>query len=58
VATFAEMAQTFASLLITWGVLHDALSVPQVVAGVVLLVAVAFINQSVDVRAQVTPPQV
>jgi drug/metabolite transporter (DMT)-like permease len=53
VATFAEMAQTFASLLITWGVLHDALSVPQVVAGVVLLVAVAFINQSVDVRKQV-----
>ncbi len=49
VATFAEMAQTFASLLITWGVLHDALSARQMVAGVVLLVAVAFINQSVEV---------
>jgi len=50
VATFAEMAQTFASLLITWGVLHDALRPHQVVAGVVLLVAVAFINRSVEVK--------
>jgi drug/metabolite transporter (DMT)-like permease len=48
VATFAEMAQTFASLVITWGVLGDALRPHQVVAGVVLLVAVAFINRSVD----------
>jgi drug/metabolite transporter (DMT)-like permease len=47
VATFAEMAQTFASLVITWGVLGDALRPHQVVAGVVLLVAVAFINRSV-----------
>ena len=54
VATFAEMAQTFASLLITWGVLHDALSAQQVVAGIVLLVAVAFINQSVEVKATAT----
>jgi drug/metabolite transporter (DMT)-like permease len=49
VATFAEMAQTFASLVITWGVLGDALSVQQVVAGVVLLVAIFFINRSVEV---------
>jgi drug/metabolite transporter (DMT)-like permease len=47
VATFAEMAQTFASLIITWGVLGDALSAPQAMAGVVLLVAVFFINRSV-----------
>ncbi len=50
VATFAEMAQTFASLVITWGVLGDALSVRQVVAGVVLLVAVFFINRAVGAR--------
>jgi drug/metabolite transporter (DMT)-like permease len=48
VATFAEMAQTFASLIITWGVLGDALSPPQLMAGVVLLVAVFFINRSVE----------
>jgi drug/metabolite transporter (DMT)-like permease len=52
VATFAEMAQTFASLVITWGVLGDALRPHQVVAGVVLLVAVAFINRSVDAAAR------
>jgi drug/metabolite transporter (DMT)-like permease len=49
VATFAEMAQTFASLIITWGVLGDALSLQQVVAGAALLVAIFFINRSVDV---------
>jgi len=49
VATFAEMAQTFASLVITWGVLGDALAPHQAVAGVALLVAVVFINRSVDV---------
>jgi drug/metabolite transporter (DMT)-like permease len=48
VATFAEMAQTFASLVITWGVLGDALSRQQVVAGALLLVAIFFINRSVD----------
>jgi drug/metabolite transporter (DMT)-like permease len=46
VATFAEMAQTFASLIVTWGVLGDALAPHQVVAGVVLLVAVAFIHRA------------
>jgi drug/metabolite transporter (DMT)-like permease len=49
VATFAEMAQTFASLIVTWGVLGDALGLHQVVAGAVLLVAVAFIHRSVEV---------
>jgi drug/metabolite transporter (DMT)-like permease len=48
VATFAEMAQTFASLIITWGVLGDALSLQQIVAGIVLLAAIFFINRSVD----------
>ncbi len=51
VATFAEMAQTFASLIITWGVLGDALAPHQAVAGVLLLVAVVFINRSVDAPA-------
>jgi drug/metabolite transporter (DMT)-like permease len=50
VATFAEMAQTFASLIITWGVLGEALSLQQVVAGAVLLVAVFFINRSVEAQ--------
>jgi len=49
VATFAEMAQTFASLIITWGVMGEALTPQQAVAGVALLVAVFFINRSVDV---------
>jgi drug/metabolite transporter (DMT)-like permease len=48
VATFAEMAQTFASLIITWGIMGNPLLPHQVVAGVVLLVAVGFINGSVD----------
>jgi drug/metabolite transporter (DMT)-like permease len=48
VATFAEMGQTFASLLITWGILGEALSPRQLLAGVVLLTAVYFINRSVD----------
>ncbi|HLK39485.1 MAG TPA: DMT family transporter [Polyangiaceae bacterium] len=47
VATFAEMAQTFASLIITWGVLGQALTLQQGAAGAVLLVAVFFINRSV-----------
>jgi drug/metabolite transporter (DMT)-like permease len=47
VATFAEMAQTFASLIVTWGLLGDALGPHQVVAGVVLLVTVVFIHRSV-----------
>ena len=48
VATFAEMAQTFASLVITWGVMHEALTLPQVAAGILLLVAVFFINRAVQ----------
>jgi drug/metabolite transporter (DMT)-like permease len=48
VATFAEMAQTFASLVITWGVMGDPLRPHQVFAGIVLLVSVAFINRSVE----------
>jgi len=52
VATFAEMAQTFASLIITWGILGQALYLHQVLAGVVLLISVAFINRSVDAAPQ------
>jgi drug/metabolite transporter (DMT)-like permease len=48
VATFAEMAQTFASLFITWGILGDALVPHQVAAGVVLLATVVMIHRSVD----------
>jgi drug/metabolite transporter (DMT)-like permease len=51
VATFAEMAQTFASLLITWGVMGEALTRTQVLAGVLLLVCVYFINRSVKTQA-------
>jgi drug/metabolite transporter (DMT)-like permease len=47
VATFAEMAQTFASLLITWGVMGEALTPTQMTAGVLLLASVYFINGSV-----------
>jgi drug/metabolite transporter (DMT)-like permease len=50
VATFAEMAQTFASLFITWGVMGEPLSPQQVAAGTFLLVAVFFINRSVEVK--------
>jgi drug/metabolite transporter (DMT)-like permease len=42
------MAQTFASLVITWGVLGDSLSPQQVAAGVLLLVSVFFINGAVE----------
>lgn len=55
VATFAEMSQTFASLVITWGVMGDPLQPHQVLAGVVLLVAVAFINRSVETTPAARP---
>jgi drug/metabolite transporter (DMT)-like permease len=48
VATFAEMAQTFASLVVTWGVMGEALTAAQIVAGIALLVAVFFINRAVE----------
>jgi drug/metabolite transporter (DMT)-like permease len=48
VATFAEMAQTFASLIITWGVMGEPLTAEQIAAGGALLVAVFFINRSVE----------
>jgi drug/metabolite transporter (DMT)-like permease len=56
VATFAEMAQTFASLVITWGVMGNPLQLHQVLAGVVLLVAVAFINRSVEAAPPASAP--
>jgi drug/metabolite transporter (DMT)-like permease len=48
VATFAEMGQTLASLLVTWGVLGFALSAAQMLAGAVLLIAVTFIHRSME----------
>lgn len=44
ISTFAEMLQTIAALLITWGVLGDALVPHQFVAAAVLLVAVHRLN--------------
>ncbi len=55
VATFAEMSQTFASLVVTWGVLGDALRPAQVLAGIVLLVAVVFIQRSAGDPAAFVP---
>jgi drug/metabolite transporter (DMT)-like permease len=48
VATFAEMGQTLASLLVTWGVMGFGLSPAQFVAGTFLLVAVGFIHRSME----------
>ncbi len=50
VATFAEMAQTFASLIITWGILGEPLTPQQIAAGACLLAAVFFINRSVEAQ--------
>lgn len=55
VATFAEMAQTFAALLITWGVLGHALTPVQLAAGVLLLVAVHFLQREVEPTASEEP---
>jgi len=55
VATFAEMSQTFAALIVTWGVLGDPLRPIQVVAGIVLLVAVVFIQRSAGGPAAFVP---
>jgi drug/metabolite transporter (DMT)-like permease len=45
VASFFEMAQIVASLVITWGFFGQTLSLQQIVAGVFLLVAVMQINR-------------
>jgi drug/metabolite transporter (DMT)-like permease len=42
--TFCEMSQTLAALLVTWGVMGQALAVHQVVAGVLLVGAVTRIS--------------
>jgi drug/metabolite transporter (DMT)-like permease len=44
ISTFCEMLQTIAALVITWGVLGDALVPHQFVAAVVLMVAVHRLN--------------
>jgi drug/metabolite transporter (DMT)-like permease len=48
VATFAEMSQTFASLVVTWGIMGEPLTPLQLLAGIGLFVAVVFINRSVE----------
>ena len=48
VATFAEMGQTLAALVITWGTLGYGLNALQVAAGALLLVAVALIHRSAE----------
>jgi drug/metabolite transporter (DMT)-like permease len=42
--TFCEMFQTVAALLVTWGFMGQALAAHQVVAGIVLMAAVARIS--------------
>jgi drug/metabolite transporter, DME family len=44
ISTFCEMLQTIAALVITWGVMGDALVPHQVVAAAVLMVAVYRLN--------------
>lgn len=44
VGTFCEMVQNLAALLVTWGLLGDALTPHQMIAAVVLLVAVSKLN--------------
>jgi len=44
VGGFCELTQTFSALLLTWGVMGDALSFKQVIAGVLLLICVYMIN--------------
>lgn len=51
-AAFCEMAQTFAALIITWGVIGDPLTPLQCVAGVLLLFAIYKINTA-PVRSHV-----
>jgi drug/metabolite transporter (DMT)-like permease len=46
VGTFCEMMQNIAALVVTWGVLGDALVPHQILAGLVLLVAVYRLNEA------------
>lgn len=45
IASFFEMAQILASLLVTWGLFGQTLSLQQIIAGIFLLVAVTQINR-------------
>jgi drug/metabolite transporter (DMT)-like permease len=56
IATFAEMAQTFAALFITWWDFGNALTWPQVVSGITLLFAVSQLNHAVEIEAAVERP--
>jgi drug/metabolite transporter (DMT)-like permease len=46
VGGFCELTQTFSALVITWGVMGNALSFTQVIAGIILLISVYLINQA------------
>jgi drug/metabolite transporter (DMT)-like permease len=45
-AGYFEMMQTLAAVLFTWGVFGDPLALHQVVAGIVLLIAVAMVQRA------------
>jgi drug/metabolite transporter (DMT)-like permease len=53
-AGYFEMMQTLAAVCITWGVFHASLHLHQVIAAMVLIVAVAMVHQ---VQQQVEPRQ-
>src|SRR5436190_15297568 len=52
-AGYFEMMQTLAAVVITWGFFHAALRAHQIVAGLVLMAAVAMV-QRVQAKAEVT----
>jgi drug/metabolite transporter (DMT)-like permease len=51
-AGYFEMMQTLAAVCITWGIFHATLHAHQVLAGVILIAAVAMVHQ---VQQQVEP---
>ncbi len=55
-AGYFEMMQTVAAVAITWGFFHKALSAAQVVAGIVLIFAVAMVQRAQEATA-LPPPE-
>jgi drug/metabolite transporter (DMT)-like permease len=51
VGGFCELTQTFSALILTWGILHNALSPSQVIAGILLIFCVYNINLNYTKRA-------
>lgn len=54
-AGYFEMMQTLAAVLITWGFFHEALGPLQVVAGIVLVAAVAMVQRAQEHTALPAP---